>query len=228
MMRRNSLPQRFQKIWENHACVITGVRTQDPALSFACADHHDLARRAVMNALRLGYRRPALVLDADIEYLIDGRFSAGVYIAQRQLPAASRLQPFLYVKNSSQDPEALFRNWYGKERPDVILTLYHTVAAWVKNLGLRVPDDLGLIQLEWRQDHAHWAGMNQHNEQVGEAVVDMLVSMIHNGDRGIPPFPRATMIGSNWVDGMTVCQAGLRNQKIASAKNLHRPLRSCR
>jgi hypothetical protein len=34
--------------------------------------------------------------------------------------------------------------------------------------------------------------------------VDMLVSMVHYHERGVPEHPRATLIGSHWVDGGTV------------------------
>jgi LacI family transcriptional regulator len=71
-------------------------------------------------------------------------------------------------------------------------------------MGLRVPDDVGLVQLEWRENRPEWAGMNQHNDITGAVAVDMLTTMIHNGERGVPPFPRATLIGPTWVEGRTV------------------------
>jgi DNA-binding LacI/PurR family transcriptional regulator len=203
LMNTNHLPERFMPIWEEFACVVTGVRTRDPALSFACTDHHMLALRAVENALRLGYQRPGLVLDGVIDRLVEHRFTAGFQIAQQQLPARQRLHPFYSVTEARQNP-ALFQTWFEKEKPDVILTLYHVVHRWVKGLGLRVPEDVGLIQLEWRPDHAHWAGMHQHNDIVGEAAVEMVISMIHNNEYEIPLFPRATLLGSTWVDGQTV------------------------
>jgi LacI family transcriptional regulator len=57
--------------------------------------------------------------------------------------------------------------------------------------------------LEWRADSPDWAGMNQHNDVVGEAAVEMVIGMIHNNE-GIPDFPRATLVGSTWVNGKTV------------------------
>jgi hypothetical protein len=48
--------------------------------------------------------------------------------------------------------------------------------------------------------------MDQRNDLVGEAAVDMIISMIHSGERGIPITPRATLIGSTWVEGTTVCR----------------------
>jgi LacI family transcriptional regulator len=63
---------------------------------------------------------------------------------------------------------------------------------------------VGLIQLEWRKDHPTWAGMNQHNDVVGEAAVEMVINMIHNHAPGLPEFPLATLIGSSWIAGKTV------------------------
>jgi LacI family transcriptional regulator len=71
-------------------------------------------------------------------------------------------------------------------------------------MELKVPRDVGLIQLEWRADHPTWAGMCQHNDIVGEAAVEMLLGLIHQDEKGIPLYPRATLIGSSWVNGMTV------------------------
>lgn len=46
--------------------------------------------------------------------------------------------------------------------------------------------------------------MCQHNDVTGEAAVEMLIGMIHNNQKGIPAFPRATLIGPSWVDVATV------------------------
>jgi len=205
LMNSNYLPERFLPTWEEFPCVVTGVRTRAPALSFACADHHMLTLRAVENALRLGYRRPGLVVDGVIDRMLEHRFTSGFLIAQQQLAATQRLKPFYAVAEARRSPD-LFRKWFQREKPDVILTLYHAVQHWIEGLGLRAPEDIGLIQMEWRADHAHWAGMHQHNDIVGEAAVEMVIGMIHNNERGIPLFPRATFLGSTWVEGKTVRQ----------------------
>ncbi|MFT3991652.1 MAG: LacI family DNA-binding transcriptional regulator [Luteolibacter sp.] len=203
LMNHNQLPERFKELWETFPCVVTGVRTRAPALSFSCVDHHMLAMRAFEKAIQLGYSRPALVLDDVIDYLVQRRFSAGIMIAQMALPEARRVTPFYDVIASQKNPER-FRQWLKQEKPDVILTLYHGVERWLKDAGYKVPDDIGLIQLEHRKDHPDWSGMDQHNDKVGEAAVDMLISMLHNNECGVPAFPRATLIGSTWVNGKTV------------------------
>ncbi len=84
MMNENRLPDSFRPVWENLPCVVTGVRTRDPALSFACTDHHILTMRAVEQAIALGYERPGLVLDQVIDHLVEGRFSAVISSPSRR------------------------------------------------------------------------------------------------------------------------------------------------
>jgi LacI family transcriptional regulator len=184
--------------------VVTGVRTREPALSFCCVDHHHLALTAFERALALGYRRPALVLDDVIDALVERRFSAGYLTAQRMLLPRAQHVPMFNEETGAQTEPAGFRVWLAKHQPDVIFTLYNNVIAWLKDAGRRVPDDIGVIQLEWRATRPEIAGMNQHNFVTGEAAVDMVVSQIHNNETGVQEFPRATLIGATWVEGQSV------------------------
>ena len=43
MMQHNRLPARLAPLWDEFPAVVTGVRTREPALSFACSDQHALA-----------------------------------------------------------------------------------------------------------------------------------------------------------------------------------------
>lgn len=203
LMTRNRMPGHLRALFERFPAVVTGVRTRDPALSFACVDHHELALQAVEQASALGYRRPALVLDPVIDQLVEGRFTAGYLTGQRALARANRLPPFHKVTAARQNP-ALFHRWMKKHRPDVLFTLYNEVRRWAEDGGWKVPRDLGLVQLEWREAQPEWAGLHQHNDLVGEAALDMLAGMLQRGESGPPAFPRATLIGPSWIDGRTV------------------------
>ncbi|HEY0864496.1 MAG TPA: LacI family DNA-binding transcriptional regulator [Lacunisphaera sp.] len=206
LMDHNQLPAPLQPVWAEFPCVVTGVRTRDPALSFSCVDHHDLVIQAFERALALGYTRPALVVEERIDRLVEGRFSGAMLTAQRGLPASRRVPAFMGVQQSRADGRP-FRQWFDRHKPDVLLSLYNIVFPWLKDHGRRVPQDVGVIQLEWRASHPEVAGMNQHNDAVGEAAVDMVVGQIHRNESGIPAFPRATLIGASWVDGSSVRRA---------------------
>lgn len=212
LMDTNHLPDALRPVWERLPTVVTGVRTRDPALSFCCVDHHNLALMAFEKALALGYRRPGLVLDDVIDALVERRFSAGYLTGQRMIPRAQQVPMFSDVTAAAKEPER-FRAWLTEHQPDVIFTLYNNVLGWLKAAGLRVPEDVGVIQLEWRATRPEIAGMNQHNYVTGEAAVDMVVSQIHNNETGVQEFPRATLIGATWVDG-----ASVREQKPRPTK----------
>lgn len=203
LMKENRLPPRFAVTWQRHAVVVTGVRTREPTLTFACADHHALVLEALERSRRLGYRRPALVLERGIDRLVDGRFSSGFWAGQQALAAEDRVPGFYEVEDARSEPRR-FETWLREARPDVIFTLHTVVREWLDALGLRVPRDIGLIQLELRRGCEDWAGMEQHNDLTGEAAVDMLISLLHNEEFGLPAAPRATLIGPSWRDGKTV------------------------
>ena len=197
------LPDRFTSTWESHACVVTGVRTHEPTLPYCSVDHHALVLEAVERALALGYRRPALVIDERIDRLLEGRFSSGMWVAQQALPPMDRIPGFYEVATARTDPKA-FHAWLDREKPDVLFTLYRFVREIVEKKGLKVHKDIGLVQLEYRPDTADWAGMNQHNDLVGEAAVDMVITLLMNNETGVLDNPRATLIKGTWTEGRTV------------------------
>jgi DNA-binding LacI/PurR family transcriptional regulator len=203
LMKENRLPPDLASVWTSKACVVAGVRTRGPTLPFACSDHHELVLEAMERVRQLGYRRPALVVDARIDALVDGRFSAGMHVAQQAWPEGDRVVPFLAVEDARADP-TVFRTWFRRHRPDALLTLYTVVKRWVEALGLQVPRDVGLVQLERRPGCLAWAGMDQRNDLTGEAGVDMLDTLLQRGETGVQAHPQATFVSGAWTDGVTV------------------------
>lgn len=201
------LPESFRNIWENYPAVVTGVRTTDPALPFSCVDHHEAVLSAMQNIHRLGYRRPALVMHERINRLVDGRFVGAFKVAQGSLDEADAVPPFLHPGDDIPRLHA-FKEWLDAHRPDVLITLNHAVREWLDELRIRVPADIGLVQLELHRGCEGWAGINQHNDIAGEAAVDMVGTLMQTNQFGsaIPPF--ATLIGGSWVDGNTVRMQG--------------------
>ena len=206
LMDGKKLPPHLAPLWQAFPAIVTGVRTSNPALSLSCVDHHDLIVQAFAKALALGYRRPALVIKDRIDELVECRFSAAMLACQRGLPAARRIPAFTRI-DQARTNRTVFFDWLDTHRPDVLLSLYNVVFPWLKERALRVPADIGVIQLEWRDNQRKVAGMDQHNDLVGEAAVDMLVGMIQRNESGLPAAPRATLLTASWVDGQSVRDA---------------------
>jgi LacI family transcriptional regulator len=100
LMDSNCLPEHLAPVWKEIPTVVTGVRTRNPALPFACVDHHGLIIDAFERAAALGYRRPALAIDDVIDRLVGRRFSAGFISAQADLPRANRLPIFSSISDA--------------------------------------------------------------------------------------------------------------------------------
>lgn len=203
LMGENQLPSQLISAWESFPTVVTGVRTRNPTLSFACVDHHMLTLRSIERLHERGYRRPALILDDAIDKLVERRFSAGYLIAQSILKKKDRLPPFMDYRKAKQNPRR-FKEWIAAKKPDAVLSLYHSVFEWLVEMGLGIPEDIGFAQLECRPAQTQFSGMDQHNDIAGEAAVDMLISQIHNNESGIQKSPRSILIGATWLDGKTI------------------------
>jgi DNA-binding LacI/PurR family transcriptional regulator len=199
----NHLPERFAALWSEIPCVVAGVRTHQPTLSFCCVDHHALMLEAVERVLELGYSRPALVLSHAVDELVEGRFSAGMWRGQLGLPVRQRI-PSFDKRDSGKACMADFLEWMRVRKPDVIFTLHRDLREWLEGAGYKVPEDVGLVALESSEAVVSWASMDQRNDLSGEAAVDMVVSMIHNNESGIPEYPRAVLGSSHWLPGKTV------------------------
>ena len=203
LMDDNRLPQKFKNIWKNFKFVVTGVRTYNPTFDFACADHFLIAYHATLQALKRGYKRPALVLDEKIENLIEGRFTGGFLKAQLSLEKESRIDPFFDVASAKRDLK-IFYSWFEKNRPDAIISLYNSPKAWLEKIGVFAPRDIGLISLERRKSEPEWAGMNQRNDLVGEAAVEKLSKLLTQDCAGGGKTITATLVSPEWVESKTI------------------------
>jgi len=194
----------FDEIWTRFPCVVVGVRTSEPALHRATNDQFATALQAAERVLALGYRRPGLVIEAKVDANIDHRFRAGFGVGQSTLPGARRLP----VCDFDRAKPEVFEEWYKKHRPDVILCVHEELKAWLAAMKVHVPGDVGLVHLDRTAEMEGWAGMNQSNDLVGVAAIDMIVGQIHRNESGVPDFPRSMMIESAWMDGETVRRIG--------------------
>ena len=49
------------------------------------------------------------------------------------------------------------------------------------------------------------AGIDQNNEQVGAAAVDLVVEQLHGNSYGLPEIPKTVLIEGRWITGTTAC-----------------------
>lgn len=180
-----------------------GAERTDPPLPRAANNIFRTVRTAVDAAFRLGYRRPGLVVDQRLDAQLERRLSSG-YAAAIQDRAAQIVgaAPAPLVSHSLDAIE--FARWLKEERPDVVLTEQTAVLDWTRSLKVTVPDELGLIHLDWNPHLRDWAGMNQNGRVIGAAAADLLISQLVNNETGVPAHPKLVVIDSDFMAGPSV------------------------
>ncbi len=62
---------------------------------------------------------------------------------------------------------------------------------------------VGFAHLHLTPDVAEFSGIDQNNERVGEAAVDLVVEQLHGNAFGVPAMPKTGLIEGRWVAGTT-------------------------
>jgi LacI family transcriptional regulator len=199
LLDRGGLPEEFEVIWRRFACIVVGVHPAAPPLNFSSNDQYLTALHAIQRLWSRGYRRMGLVISPEVDAMVERRFSAGFWAGIDAIDGRERIPVFPYHMGR----EASFRAWFSQHRPDAILCLHHEVKKWVLDMGVKVPEEVGLAHLDRHDELSDWSGMHQNNTLIGAAAIDMLVGQLHRNEVGLPEFPKASFIQSAWIDGPT-------------------------
>jgi DNA-binding LacI/PurR family transcriptional regulator len=109
--------------------------------------------------------------------------------------------PMLLTLNWNEES---FRKWFLEMKPEVVVSDDVRVQEWLKNLGVQVPKQVGLVHLDCSRNRSTCSGIDQHHEMLGAAAIDLVVGQLHRNETGVPFYPKNVMIEGTWVDGSTV------------------------
>lgn len=97
-----------------------------------------------------------------------------------------------------------FSEWIKKHRHDALITFDTHLPGWLKQLGLRVPEDIGLVVHDWTPRMKTYAGIDHRRNQLAGAAVDLIATRLLHHEFGIPAVPRQILISPEWVEGASV------------------------
>jgi LacI family transcriptional regulator len=184
--------------WRHFAVVTKGLTVARPRLHRVVSSHFEDMLLVGRHLKQLAYRRPGLVLGADADARVDHAWLAAYLFYQRTLPIVDRMPAFI-ARGEQGAPE--FIRWFSGHRPDVVLFTGQPVPAWIAGQQVRVPEDVGLINLDWSQDAGSLSGIDSHPEMLGMAAVDLLVGQLHSHEYGIPNYEKIMAVKGRWRTG---------------------------
>lgn len=180
--------------WSHFAAAAIGFSLARPSLHRAVNHQAQTARDAILRLVELGYRRIGLALSHHENNRAQKNWLSATLLARFEHQAQALAFPLL-LEDRIELPR--LRAWCRTERPEVVLTSESAVRAM---LAPRGPD---VAHLHLTANDAGCAGMDQANERVGAAAIDLVVEQLHANLRGIPEHPKTVLVEGHWVDGST-------------------------
>lgn len=184
------------------AAVTTGYSLTSPDLHRVCSHHFHNIALALEELRRLGYRRIGLALEKGIDARVQHLCTAAYLSDERQAGVRKRIPCLVQPRPDKEG----FWAWFQKYRPDALLTSgdpWLIILEWLQELGVKVPEEVGYANLHLRSRPPGVSGIDQSDEELGAAVVDLLVNVLHRNERGVPSSPQTVLLKGHWVGGKT-------------------------
>ncbi|HEX8312184.1 MAG TPA: LacI family DNA-binding transcriptional regulator [Chthoniobacteraceae bacterium] len=215
-----SYPSHVRLGWSHFSSAAQALSVVRPNLSRAAANYAQCVHLATRKLRHLGYGRIGMCVRAETD-LRCGQLLSGAYEAQMLRTAHEDRVPIFGL--SSTDDEEAFAGWFRAHRPAAIINNAFPLVDWLRNLSVRVPEDVGLALLGTHQGHPQehaeskgWAGVDQRLEATGAAAMDLVFEQLISNQRGIPRAPKTVLIDGQWADGWTVASRATRVRPLAT------------
>ncbi len=186
------------------ASVSFGFAMREPALHISGTNLNLGIQMAAAELTRKGYQRIGVAVTRWIDLRSQNGYSGGMFFFHQDLPPKRRVPTLLMPQHEIIQNFGIFSAWLKKHRPDALISFDTLVPDWLKQLGLRVPADIGLVMHDWTDRMTAFAGIHHRRDQVASAAVDLLATQLLHNEFGIPASPRQILIPPEWVDGPSV------------------------
>lgn len=196
--------------WEHFVTVPVGHMIQNPQLDCVVSDHTQAVLLSGRVLAERGYRRIGLAMESYQNAITNHGWVNGYAALPAENPRLAAIPPFLPEKMSERG----FMDWVRTHKVDCVLTLStfrnatNPMREWLAAAGLACPRDVGLVSLDVTSATSTWAGIDQNSDEIGRAAVDLVLSKVRAGERGIPRVRRSLLVHCQWREGDTVRAVG--------------------
>ena len=192
--------------WDAFSAITFGYSLSKPRLHTVASAHYLNTRRALQILAARGYERIGMVIDEEIDKRCGSNVYAG-YLIEQTLGRKEAIPP-LFDYDSRHGPSKTearkLVEYIKRHRLDVILTSDYRILENLRASGVAVPDEVGVASISLPSCNGPLSGIVEDCEQMGSIAVDLVVGMMHRGERGIPQACTRTHLEGIWYEGETV------------------------
>jgi Transcriptional regulators len=186
--------------WNSFALAMIEHTFIEPRLHKVCNDEFSTIGRMIQRLLDHGFARIGIAMQSRADDHANHFWLAGYQTYQSLTSPANRI-PHLITADWTR---AKFLSWHRRHRPEAIITIGEEVLTWLKEAGVRIPEEVSCATLYWRQTRNYLSGFYQNHELMAAAAVDLVVGQLNRNERGLPASEKTTLIQAVWRDGNTV------------------------
>ena len=188
--------------WEKFCVIEIGGSMLQPEVNRVRHDHFGAMIKAIHRLEHLNYRRIGLCMTREVDLRTHHRWSAAYLLWRALRPPAASLKPLLV---NVIEPKRIVE-WARKNRLDVVLGPGGEILHALLEGGMDVPGEIGFASLHiFGPDAPVMTGIDQDPSILARSAVDMLVTLIHRRERGVPERPVEMLSIGHWQEGQTVC-----------------------
>ncbi len=186
---------------DRFSCVALGMTLRNPILHHVTENHFQTSWRSMRQCVERGYQRIGFVFsEPNDSPRVGDRWLSAFLGFQMNLPLKRRIPPCPGYPPALKD----FQRWFKANRPDAILATHaQPVLAWLKAMDLRVPQDVGIVDLETHPE-LNCAGIHYEPRKIGELAVEMLVGLMQRNERGVPTDQHEVLLTGEWREGWSL------------------------
>lgn len=202
------------------ACTSIGYSLTEPRIHVVVNDQHSATILCLKRLAELGHRRIGMATVSDTLKRTRHHFESPYHVFQNSLPASRRV-PLFTIEGQSEFSNIecwreRFLEWHATHKPTAIICTFNEALPWLRNAGIRVPEDVSIAALSITQQPG-WSGLDQQERIIGARAVELLISIFQAGERGVPDTPLRLLVEGKWRDGPTVQRVAEPAQELLNA-----------
>lgn len=191
---------RWHFDWDQFAVAAIGRTEVGVELHRTVGDYYRAVREACQRCRDRGYRRIGLAISREHDIAHQNLHRSAFLGAQSEWPAADHVPPLIAER---WVPSPFFA-WVKQHRPEVVITSYDDPIFWIRDAGLKIPDDLGLIRPHVNDRALGVAGFLFEDAELGAAAIDLVVEQLNHNERGVPEMVKRVLLRGRWFEGKSL------------------------
>lgn len=190
--------------FSNFALVTIGFTVLNPGLNRVEFNNQDATALCIRKLFQCGYRKIGFVQRRSYELWRDYTLSVPFLWMQSKQAAEDRSE-ILFVDENSRNE---FLVWFRDGGFDALIVNHEIVVKWLREEGMGIPRDVGVVFPTPTAAYENFAHVNQHPRRVGAAAADVLMAQVQREEFGCPRNPKTLNTDVSWRDGDSIRRVG--------------------